>query len=52
MRLLINFGSPLTEPPRDVRTFSAELTEDLEWSNKVARKIIGHGHKRAKSRYN
>ena len=47
MRLPIDLGSPLTEPSRDVRTFAAELAEDLKWSYKFAREIIGHGHKRA-----
>ena len=37
MRLPIDLGSPLPEPPRDVLTFAAELAEDLEWSYKVAR---------------
>ena len=41
MRLPIDLGSPLPEPPLDVRTFAAELAEDLEWSYKVARKIMG-----------
>ena len=40
------------ELPRDDRTFTAELADDLEWSYKVAREIIKHGHKRAESRYN
>ena len=52
MRLPIDIGSPLPLPPRDVRSFAIELAEDLEWSYKVAREIIGHGHKRAESRYN
>ena len=52
MRLPIDLGSPLPEPLRDVRTFAAELAEDLEWSYKVAREIIGHEQKRVKSRYN
>ena len=52
MRLPIDLGSPLPEPPRDVRTFAAEIAEDLEWSYKVAREIIGHEHKRAENRYN
>ena len=30
MRLPIDLGSPLPEPPRDVRTFATELAEDLE----------------------
>ena len=52
MRLPLDLGSPLPEPPRDVRIFAAELAEDLEWFYKIAREIIGHGHKRAESRYN
>ena len=52
IRLPIDLGSPLPEAYRDVRTFATELAEDLEWFYKVAREIIGHGHKRAKSRYN
>ena len=52
MRLPIDLVSPLPEPPQDVRTFATQLAEDLEWSYKVAREIIGHGHKRAESRYN
>ena len=52
MRQPVDLGSPLPEPPRDVRTFATELAEDLVWSNKVAREIIGHEHKRAESRYN
>ena len=52
IHLPVDLGSPLPEPPRDVRTFSAELAENLEWSYKVAREIIMHGHKRAESRYN
>ena len=40
----MDLGSPLPEPPRDVRTFAADLAEDLERSYNVARKIIGHGH--------
>ena len=52
MRLPIDLGSPMPVAPRDVRIFAAELVENLEWSYKFAREIIGHGHKRAKSRYN
>ena len=52
MRLPIDLGSLLPERPRDVRTFAADLAENLKWSYKVAREIIGHGHKRAESRYN
>ena len=52
MRLPVDIGTPLTQPPRDVRTFAADLAEDLEWSYNVARKVIGHGHRLAESRYN
>ena len=52
MRMPIDLGSPLPEPPRDVRTFAAELSENMEWSYKVAGAIIGHGHKLAENRYN
>ena len=52
MRFPINLGFPLPDPPRDVRMFAAELAMYLEWSYKVAREIIGHGHNRAESRYN
>ena len=30
MRLPVDVGTPLPEPPRDVRTFAADLAEDLE----------------------
>ena len=52
MRLPIDLGSPLPDPPREIRTFAAELAEDLEWSYRVAREVIGLGHRRAESRYN
>ena len=52
MRMPIDLGLPLPASPCDVRSFAAELAEDLEWSYKVAREIIGHGHKRTESRYN
>ena len=52
MRLPIDLGSPTPDPPREIRTFAAELAEDLEWSYRVAREVIGLGHRRAESRYN
>ena len=52
MRLPVDLGMPLKKPPRDMRTFASKLAEDLEWSYKVAREIIGHGHKRAENRCN
>ena len=45
-------GTPLPEPPHDIRTMAAEVTENLEWSYQIAREIIGFGHRRAESRYN
>ena len=32
MRLPVDVGIPMPEPRRDVRTFAADLAEDLEWS--------------------
>ena len=52
MRLPIDFGSPLPELPRDIRTLVVELTENLEWAYRLAREMIGHGHRRAENRYN
>ena len=52
MRLPVDLGSPLPDPPRDTRTLAAEITYDLEWAYRVGREEIGHGHKRGESRYN
>ena len=52
MRCVVDLATPLPEPPRGVQTYAAKLAKDLEWSYKVAREIIGHGHKRAEDRYN
>jgi hypothetical protein len=52
MRLPIDLGTPTPDPPREIRTFAADLAEDLEWSYRVAREVIGLGHRRAESRYN
>ena len=49
MRLLVDVGTPLPGPPRDVRTFAADFAEHLECSYNFARKVIGHGHRRAKT---
>ena len=35
MRLPVDLGMPLPEPPRDLRTFASELAEDLEWSYRI-----------------
>ena len=37
MRLPVDVDTPMPEPPRDVRTFAANLAEDLEWSYSRAR---------------
>ena len=52
MRLPIDLGTPLPEPPRDIRTMAAEIAENIEWSYQIAREIIGFGHRRPESRYN
>ena len=52
MRLPIDLGMPLPEPPRDLSIFAFELAEDHEWFYRVAREVIWHGHKRAETRYN
>ena len=50
MRQLIDLGTPLPDPPRSVRTLAAEIAEDLEWSYRIAREIIGFNHRRAQAR--
>ena len=52
MRLPIDLGTPLPNPPRSVRTLAAEIAEDLEWSYRIAPEIIGFGFGRAEARYN
>ena len=52
MRFPVDIGTPLPEPPRDIRTYANILSEDLEWAYKVAREVIGTQHKRAETRYN
>ena len=52
MRLPIDVGTPLPEPPRDIRTFVNSLVEDLEWSYDVAREVSGLQHRRSEARYN
>ena len=34
MRLPVDIGTPLPEPPRNIRTYSNILSEDLEWAYK------------------
>ena len=41
MCLPIDFGSPLPEPPRSVRTQANTLAEDLEYSYRIAREVTG-----------
>ena len=52
MRLPIDVGTPLPEPPRDIRTFANNLVEDLEWSYGVAREVSGLQNRRSESCYN
>ena len=52
MRLPVDFGAPLPEPPRDVRTYASELAEDLEWCYRIARECTGFRHRRAEQQYN
>ena len=52
MRFLIDFGSPMPDPPRKIRTLAAELAKDLEWSYRVSLEVIGLGHRRAETRNN
>ena len=52
MRLPVDIGTPLPEPPRDIRTYANILSENLEWAYKVAREVIGTQHIRAETRYN
>ena len=51
MRLLIDLEKLLPEPPRDIRTITADVAKNLEWSYQIAREIINFGHRRAESRY-
>ena len=37
MRLPVDFGTPLPEPPRDVRTYASKLAENFKWAYTVAR---------------
>ena len=52
MRLPIDVGTPIPEPPRDISTFANNLVEDLEWSYGVAREVSGLQHRRSENRYN
>ena len=51
MRLRIDLGTPLPEPPRDICTMASEVVENLAWSYQIAREIIGFKHRRAEPRY-
>ena len=52
MRLPVDFGTPLHEPPRNVHSFANDLVDQLDWAYSLAPEVIGLGHKRAKVRYN
>ena len=46
------FVYSLPEPPRDICKMAEKVAENLEWSYKIAREIIGFGHSLAESSYN
>ena len=50
MRMLVDVGTPLPKPPRDVQTFAVDFAEDLKFTYKFARNVIGNEHQRAESR--
>ena len=52
MRLPIDLGTALPEPPQDIRTMAVEVAENLEWSYQMAREIISFENRRAYSQYN
>ena len=51
MCLPINLGTPLLNLSRIVRTFAAEIAENLKGFYCIAREIIGFGHRRSDARY-
>ena len=51
MRLLIDVGTPLPEPPRDIHTLVNNFVY-LEWSYGIAREVSGLQHRRSEGRYN
>ena len=52
MHLPIDFGAPLPQPPRDIRTLASEIAEDLDWYYRIAKEITAFSHRRAENRYN
>ena len=52
IRLPIDFGAPLPEPPLDIRTPDSEIAEDLEWCYLISKEITGFSHRCTKNRYN
>ena len=52
MRLPIDLGTPLPEPPRDIRTYACDLAEDLSWAYRLAREVTGFRHRSSEARYN
>ena len=52
MRLPIDFGTLLPEPPRDICKIAAKVAYNIELSYQIAGKIVGFGHRHAESRYN
>ena len=52
MKLLIDFATFLPEPQFDVLSLAGNLANDLEWSYRIAREIIGDNYRRGETRYN
>ena len=52
MRFLVDFGSPLFEPPQSVNNYANALSEDLECAYRIAREVTGMQHRREENRYN
>ena len=52
MRLPIDIGTPIPEPPRDIRTFANSLVKNLEWLDRATRKTTGLQHRRSEARDN
>lgn len=51
MRLQIDVGTPLPEPPRDFRKYANSLLQDLVPSYRIALKVTGVEHRRSESQY-
>lgn len=52
MPLSIDVGTPIPEPPREIRTHANSLLEYFECSYQVAREVRGLEHRGSEGRYN